>query len=169
MGFLTCPPNLKSFSSISHCPCSLSVSFFHSESTIEPWSFWVFSTPFQSLFTLVTSQWEPCALYSFWAPNWCFSIFYTFKLLYTNITELNLSKHLPAGCFVKLSLKSFYFLYLLIYFILYNISYLFIHWPLVMLLFRDPSECGTIVTTRSYYIIWLDHCNLLYSLSFPLV
>ena len=166
MGFLTCPPNLKSFSSISHCPCSLSVSFFHSESTIEPWSFWVFSTPFQSLFTLVTSQWESCALYSFWAPNWCFSIFYTFKLLYTNITELNLSKHLPTGCFVKLSLKSFYFLYLLIYFIFY-ISYLFIHWPLdlVLLLFYLNVEklwqhCLIILydlTTAIYFTLWVFH------------
>ena len=87
-----------------------------------------------------------------------------FKLLYTNITELNLSKHLPIGCFMKLSLKSFCFLYLLIYFIFYNISYLFIHWPLVLLLFYLNVEqlwqhCLILydLTTAIYFTLWVFH------------
>ena len=64
----------------------------------------------------LSSQWESCALYSFWAPNWCFSIFCTLTLLYTNITELNLSKHLPTSWLWNFHLNHIIF-YLLIYFI----------------------------------------------------
>ena len=132
--------------------------FSYSESTIEQWSFWVFSTPFQSLFTLITSQWESCALYSFWAPNWCFSIFCTFTLLYTNITELNLSKLLPTGWLWRFHSNPIIFF---LYFIFYNIY-----------LFTDPGsltasgpigpilyECGAIVTTLSYYITSKNPCT----------
>ena len=55
MGFLACPPNLKSFSSISHCPCSLLVPFFtlnpplsrsHFESSLPSFSLFSLLSPF---------------------------------------------------------------------------------------------------------------------------
>ena len=124
IGFLTSfpghPPNFKSSSSIFHCPCSLSVSSplsrGHFESPLLPFRLFPALSP-------LSSQWESCALYSFWAPNWCFSIFCTLTLLYTNITELNLSKHLPTSWLWSFHLNHIIF-YLLIYFIFYSI-YLF--------------------------------------------
>ena len=173
IGFLTSfpghPPNLKSSSSIFHCPCSLSVSFFHFESTIEPWSFWVFSTPFQSLFTLITSQWESCALYSFWAPNWCFSIFCTLTLLYTNITELNLSKHLPTGWLWSFHLNHIiFFIYVFILFFIIFIYSLTTSRPiapgLLLLLYLNVEQlwqhCHIILydqTTDFYFTLWVFH------------
>ena len=62
--------------------------------------------------------------------------------IYTNITELNLSKHLPTGCFMKVSPHSFYFIYsiyLVIYlFYFYNI-YLFIYSLTTMLWYCSYS------------------------------
>ena len=124
---------------------------------IEAWSFWVFSTPFQSLFPLITSQWESCALYSFWAHTGASrSIFCTFTLLYTNITALNLSKLLPTGWLWRF--HSYPIIFFILFFIIFICS-LTTSRPIAPIL----HECGATVTKLSYYIIWSDHCNLLHS------